>query len=869
MERPSRRHSTGASLHTVVRKGGDRQEVEHHTLRLQKRSKAEQTLHLEARDPFGNTALHYAAAQGNLPVLSLLLEQGKPSAAGEGSDRKKNSLVDMENSEDGCTPLHRAAFGDFVECVGKLLECGADGEKRDRSGATPLHHAAANNAVRTIKVLVECGGGAGGGWMEKEEERGQTALHWAAANGSLDAVMFFLEYGDKELVTKADKEGKAALHLAAEAGYSQIVELLAKHSPNIDIADSHGASALHKASEKGHIDCVKALLQHKSNVNKQDHDGNTPLHKACQQSGSREVVRFLVEQANADKALLNKTGRTAWQEAILNKHAESLSEFLNTSSSSASASSSLASSATGESKSAILRGLGLDEDEGLPSRLLQSSMETPTRIRKFQISSSESENESGTNGSLKMEEGKMKEKVSSPLSTVENVAHQNKKKKMEKKNERKTIPRKNSDVAPRTRQTSAPHLRSLDEQEMFACSDSETVLRGRKKVKRSTLRRKTNSRDRSASERVMLRKKDLNENAKHLLAISSDQFVHDEEEEEEQEDKNENYPSYDIYGFETSISSSTPRTNVKKTLRWERKWSKIAKDMQKYKQKKGVVKLSSKLKKGIPDSVRGLAWQRLSQSAQLKQDSSINYQALCKQAQNTPYSKQIDLDIRRTYRNHFMFNAQQGQGQQALANILKAYSVHDTLVGYCQGMATITALLLMYMGEEDAWWVLLRLLTSYRMAGLFKPEFPRLFECFYVQDQLLKAHLPQLYKHLNKENVMTSAYATKWYMGIFLGSLPFHVVLRIWDLFFWGGWGVVFRMSLALLKMFESKLLRLSFDELMEFFLTGLPKMNDLDPDHLIKLYKKTAIKADKVVAFQRKYRAMLKEQQEQEQQEE
>ena len=39
-------------------------------------------------------------------------------------------------------------------------------------------------------------------------------------------------------------------------------------------------------------------------------------------------------------------------------------------------------------------------------------------------------------------------------------------------------------------------------------------------------------------------------------------------------------------------------------------------------------------------------------------------------------------------------------GQTALFNTLKAYSVYDKRVGYCQGMGFIIALLLLYMTEE-------------------------------------------------------------------------------------------------------------------------------------------------------------------------
>ncbi len=40
-------------------------------------------------------------------------------------------------------------------------------------------------------------------------------------------------------------------------------------------------------------------------------------------------------------------------------------------------------------------------------------------------------------------------------------------------------------------------------------------------------------------------------------------------------------------------------------------------------------------------------------------------------------------------------------GQEALFNVMKAYSVHDREVGYCQGSAFIVGLLLMQVEESS------------------------------------------------------------------------------------------------------------------------------------------------------------------------
>ena len=57
--------------------------------------------------------------------------------------------------------------------------------------------------------------------------------------------------------------------------------------------------------------------------------------------------------------------------------------------------------------------------------------------------------------------------------------------------------------------------------------------------------------------------------------------------------------------------------------------------------------------------------------------------------------KVIRRDIARTYPEHDFFKKKGGVGQESLFNVMKAYSIHDREVGYCQGSAFIVGLLLM------------------------------------------------------------------------------------------------------------------------------------------------------------------------------
>ena len=80
----------------------------------------------------------------------------------------------------------------------------------------------------------------------------------------------------------------------------------------------------------------------------------------------------------------------------------------------------------------------------------------------------------------------------------------------------------------------------------------------------------------------------------------------------------------------------------------------------------------------------------------------------------------IARDINRTFPTHIFFRELDGMGQRSLLNVLKAYSVHNPAVGYCQGMGFIAGLLLLHMREEAAFWLLTRLTSAYEMEGLYK-----------------------------------------------------------------------------------------------------------------------------------------------------
>ncbi|VDP73123.1 unnamed protein product [Schistosoma mattheei] len=168
---------------------------------------------------------------------------------------------------------------------------------------------------------------------------------------------------------------------------------------------------------------------------------------------------------------------------------------------------------------------------------------------------------------------------------------------------------------------------------------------------------------------------------------------------------------------------------------------------------------------------------------------------------------QIDLDVNRTFRNTVYFRDRYGPRQCALFRVLAAYSVYNSEVGYCQGMSELAGIFLIYIeDEEDAFWALNQLMTSYRynMHSVYVSDFPGLKRLFAHHERIVRKLLPILDKHFTKHDMLTSTYALKWYMQCFLDRLPVTLVLRLWDIYLLEGEKLLLAMAYNILKMHSS-----------------------------------------------------------------
>ncbi|XP_053776035.1 ecotropic viral integration site 5 protein homolog isoform X6 [Desmodus rotundus] len=278
-------------------------------------------------------------------------------------------------------------------------------------------------------------------------------------------------------------------------------------------------------------------------------------------------------------------------------------------------------------------------------------------------------------------------------------------------------------------------------------------------------------------------------------------------------------------------------------------WGRIVNEWEDVRKKKEK-QVKELVRKGIPHHFRAIVWQLLcsAQSMPIKDQ----YSELLKMT--SPCEKLIRRDIARTYPEHNFFKEKDSLGQEVLFNVMKAYSLVDREVGYCQGSAFIVGLLLMQMPEEEAFCVFVKLMQDYRLRELFKPSMAELGLCMYQFECMIQEHLPELFIHFQSQSFHTSMYASSWFLTIFLTTFPLPIATRIFDIFMSEGLEIVFRVGLALLQMNQAELMQLDMEGMLQHFQKVIPHQFDGGPDKLVQAAYQVKYNSKKMKKLEKEY---------------
>ncbi|XP_030026753.1 ecotropic viral integration site 5 ortholog isoform X5 [Manduca sexta] len=256
------------------------------------------------------------------------------------------------------------------------------------------------------------------------------------------------------------------------------------------------------------------------------------------------------------------------------------------------------------------------------------------------------------------------------------------------------------------------------------------------------------------------------------------------------------------------------------------------------------------VRQGVPHHFRGIVWQLLAgvdASPEKKLYASyIKAKSACE--------KVIRRDIARTYPEHDFFKEKDGLGQESLFNVMKAYSLHDREVGYCQGSGFIVGLLLMQMPEEEAFAVLVKIMQQHRMRDMFKPSMAELGLCMFQLENLVQELLPDLHVHFQSQSFSTSLYASSWFLTLFTTTLSLPLACRIMDVFLSEGIEIVFKVALALLTLGKNDLLSLDMESILKYIQRELPAKAEADQDAFMNLSYSIKVNPKKMKKLEKEY---------------
>ncbi|XP_055847242.1 TBC1 domain family member 4 isoform X2 [Episyrphus balteatus] len=270
----------------------------------------------------------------------------------------------------------------------------------------------------------------------------------------------------------------------------------------------------------------------------------------------------------------------------------------------------------------------------------------------------------------------------------------------------------------------------------------------------------------------------------------------------------------------------------------------IERDSVKITNKKDPRVLMQAIKTGVPRSKRGDVWTFLAEQHSMntapvdtKKFPNFNtpYHTLLKNL--TEHQHAIFIDLGRTFPNHKYYKDPLGVGQLSLFNLLKAYSILDPELGYCQGLGFICGVLLLHCDEADAFQLLKHLMFRRQMRTKYLPDMKKFQLQLYQLSRLVKDHMPDLYEWLDKNDVSPTLYAAPWILTVFSSQFPLGFVARVFDLLFLESPEVIFKFAVSLLSVHKDELLaRDGFEEIMDYLKNVVPKMTSDTMEQIMRM---------------------------------
>ncbi|KAK0627407.1 ankyrin repeat-containing domain protein [Immersiella caudata] len=193
----------------------------------------------------------------------------------------------------GKQAMHAAATECDPQMVQLFLGLGVNPADKELKGWNSLHLAAQSDkpgTLEVVKMLV----GTQRIDINDQQGNGATALYLAAQAGRSDVAQLLLEGGANPSI--ATKNDIRPLERAVASSNIELVDLLIRHGADVKFLDNMGRSIVHIASAQPDVRILRRVLEAGADalLQQPDHRGGTPLHVAVQ-NDNEEIALALME----------------------------------------------------------------------------------------------------------------------------------------------------------------------------------------------------------------------------------------------------------------------------------------------------------------------------------------------------------------------------------------------------------------------------------------------------------------------------------------------------------------------------------------------------------------------------------------------
>jgi len=226
-------------------------------------------------------------------------------------------------------PIHYAAACEGSAPLKLLLEHGVEFREGDRQKFTPLMVACKYGRVENVQLLVNKAQSLGeekelSNFLAQKNKEGYHAIHLAAQEGQLECIQILHKAG--VVLDVAGPNRMTPLILAAAYGHYHIVQWLVENGAKVIKKDKFKRSALILAVLNGQVKIATYLLQNGAEFDQTDSSGITAMHYAA----AYDFPQFfdILKQAGASQNVSDTQNLTPLTVAMLKNNLLSMKKLL-------------------------------------------------------------------------------------------------------------------------------------------------------------------------------------------------------------------------------------------------------------------------------------------------------------------------------------------------------------------------------------------------------------------------------------------------------------------------------------------------------------------------------------------------------------